>query len=75
MSVRYLHRLFEDAGASVRATILARRLDRCRDALAGSPRRSISEIAFAWGFNDAAHFSRVFKARFGGSPRDLRAAA
>jgi AraC-like DNA-binding protein len=75
MSVRYLHLLFEDAGASVRATILARRLDRCRDALAGAPRRSISEIAFAWGFNDAAHFSRVFKARFGSSPRDLRAAA
>lgn len=75
MSPRYLHVVFED-GASVGATILARRLDRCRAALV-DPRnpRSISEIAFAWGFNDAAHFSRTFRARFGASPRDLRAAA
>lgn len=31
---------------------------------------SISEIAFACGFSDAAHFSRRFKARFGCSPSD-----
>nr|WP_291557272.1 helix-turn-helix domain-containing protein [Comamonas sp. SCN 65-56] len=37
--------------------------------------RSVSEIAFAWGFNDAAHFSRAFKNRFGCSPRDMRARA
>jgi methylphosphotriester-DNA--protein-cysteine methyltransferase len=29
------------------------------------------EIAFRWGFNDAAHFSRVFKAQYGVSPRQL----
>jgi AraC-like DNA-binding protein len=34
--------------------------------------RSVSEIAYHWGFNDAAHFSRTFKARFGMSPRDAR---
>lgn len=73
MSLRYLHLLFE-AGDSVGATILARRLDRCRSALHDpTERRTISEIAFAWGFNDAAHFSRTFKARFGMSPRDARA--
>ena len=42
----------------------------CDPALAA---RSISEIAVAWGFNDAAHFSRAFRARFGRSPRELRA--
>jgi AraC family transcriptional regulator, positive regulator of tynA and feaB len=74
MSIRYLHLLFEET-ESVGATILAHRLDRCRRAIADlADRRSISEIAFAWGFNDAAHFSRTFKARFGMSPRQARAA-
>ena len=74
MSVRYLHLLFEGAGDSVAATILARRLDRCRAALTASPHRSICEVAFAWGFADAGHFSRAFKTRFGKTPRDARAA-
>jgi AraC-like DNA-binding protein len=72
MSLRYLHLLFEQ-GDSVGATILARRLECCRHALeSATDHRSVSEIAYAWGFNDAAHFSRTFKARFGVSPRDLR---
>jgi AraC-like DNA-binding protein len=70
LSLRYLHLVFEDGGDSVGATILARRLERCRAELAGSPRRSICEIAFAWGFSDAAHFSRAFRTRFGLSPRE-----
>ena len=36
-------------------------------------KRTITEIAFGWGFNDAAHFSRIFRARFGCSARELRA--
>lgn len=36
--------------------------------------RSVSDIAFACGFNDAAHFSRSFRARFGCAPRVLRPA-
>lgn len=35
-------------------------------------RRSISEICFAWGFKDTAHFSRAFKARYASSPREYR---
>ncbi len=27
-----------------------------------------------WGFGDAAHFSRVFKATYGVSPREFRVA-
>jgi AraC-like DNA-binding protein len=73
MSPRYLHLLFEQ-GDSVGATILRRRLERCHAALRDDhDHRAISEIAFAWGFNDAAHFSRTFRARFGVSPRELRA--
>ncbi|WP_203291228.1 helix-turn-helix domain-containing protein [Maricaulis parjimensis] len=40
-----------------------------------SPRhlhRHIAQIAYDWGFKDPAHFSRLFKARFGVSPRDAR---
>jgi AraC-like DNA-binding protein len=32
----------------------------------------VSEIAYAQGFSDCAHFSRRFKARFGQSPSDYR---
>jgi AraC-like DNA-binding protein len=49
----------------------AARRDLCDPALAA---RSISEIAYACGFNDAAHFSRAFRARFGCAPRDLKRA-
>jgi AraC-like DNA-binding protein len=54
--------------------IVERRLDRCREQL-DDPRlahRSITEIAFAWGFKDLSHFSRRFSARFDKSPRDYR---
>jgi len=34
--------------------------------------RHVSEIAFAWGFNDLSHFGRVFREHFGMSPRDFR---
>lgn len=73
VSLRYVHGLFE-GGPSIGATMLASRLDRCRDALVDPAFRhkSVSEIAYQWGFNDAAHFSRTFKARFGVSPRALR---
>jgi AraC family transcriptional regulator, positive regulator of tynA and feaB len=34
--------------------------------------KSISEIAFEWGFNDSAHFSRIFCNEFGLTPRAFR---
>ena len=34
--------------------------------------RSITEIAFACGFNDSAHFSRAFAARFDTTPSQWR---
>jgi AraC-like DNA-binding protein len=36
--------------------------------------RTITEIALKWGFSDAAHFSRSFKASFGISPNAFRRA-
>jgi AraC-like DNA-binding protein len=74
ISARYLARIFELAGQSVGGWILERRLDRAYRALASRAfsHRSISAIAFAAGFNDAAHFSRAFRKRYGVSPRDHR---
>jgi len=34
--------------------------------------RTITDIAFSWGFNNAAHFSRVFREHTGKSPSDFR---
>jgi AraC-like DNA-binding protein len=69
-----VHRAFAGEPCSLNAWIWAQRLegarrDICDPALVN---RSISEIAFGWGFSDAAHFSRAFRVRFGLSPRALR---
>lgn len=75
LSVRHLHRLFVHKGSSVSDWIRAQRLGHCKNDLE-NPRfagTSITEIAFFWGFNDSAHFSRAFKQEFGVSPRGYRA--
>jgi len=73
MSLRYLHLLFAEQGHTVAGWIRGRRLERCRAELAKSRGAcTVKEVAFRWGFNDAAHFSRVFKACYGFSPRSLQ---
>jgi len=75
LSTRYLYEVLEDEGQPLMRWIWNCRLDRCRADLATGAlaSRSIGEIAFFWGFNDVAHFSRAFRQRFGQSPRDFRA--
>jgi AraC-like DNA-binding protein len=75
ISRSYLDRLFEDEPRTVAEQIRDARLERCRRDLA-DPRladRTVLEVALAWGFQSAAHFSRAFRARYGMSPRDARA--
>jgi AraC-like DNA-binding protein len=74
ISVRSLHRLFEDHDETVAAWIRERRLERCRRDLA-DPRLSehpAHAIGRKWGFTDPAHFSRVFRATYGLSPSAYR---
>jgi transcriptional regulator GlxA family with amidase domain len=75
ISVRHLHRVFSVTGCSVGDYIRVLRLDQCRKDLADARflDRSITEIAFARGFSDAAHFSHSFRKQFGISARTFRA--
>ncbi len=64
-----------ELGTSVTARIWNRRLEQAAADLVDPQRRALTvfQIAFGVGFEDAAHFSRAFKTRFGSSPRDWRA--
>ncbi|MGH2858925.1 MAG: helix-turn-helix domain-containing protein [Solirubrobacteraceae bacterium] len=75
ISVRTLHALFEDADQSVAGLVRAERLARCLEDLRRATGGSVTEIAFRWGFSDAAHFSRVFKRAFGATPTEIRRGA
>jgi AraC family transcriptional regulator, positive regulator of tynA and feaB len=75
MSVRALHALFEDADTSVAGLVRSERLARCLEDLQRPNGGSVTDIAFRWGFCDAAHFSRVFKREFDATPSEIRQAA
>jgi AraC-like DNA-binding protein len=74
ISPRYLRLLMAEGGECPSAYILRRRLEECAKQLASvsSRRRTVTDIAFSWGFNSAAHFTRVFKAKYGMTPTDYR---
>jgi AraC family transcriptional regulator, positive regulator of tynA and feaB len=72
ISVRALHALFEDVDASVAGLVRTERLARCLEDLQRPNGGSVTDIAFRWGFCDAAHFSRVFKRAFGVTPSEVR---
>jgi AraC-like DNA-binding protein len=74
MSLRRLHALFHDQGTTVSAWVRRRRLNQCRRQLAdpASGGLPIMAVASRWGFVDAAHFSRTFRAEFGMSPSEAR---
>ncbi|MEW9870764.1 helix-turn-helix domain-containing protein [Arthrobacter sp. HS15c] len=74
ISTRYLHNLFHEENESAANWIRNRRLERCRRELKDPvhSHRSISSIAAKWGFTDAAHFSRLFRAAFGETPSNYR---
>ncbi len=73
-SKRYLHKIFEEEHCSISELIWEERLIRCHRDLRNQQmvQRSISDIAFYWGFNSSAHFSTSFKKRFGMTARECR---
>src|SRR5229473_5375073 len=70
VSMRYLHKLFHDQGTSVARWVRERRLDNCRRDLEDPAlaERGVLAIARRWGFDDPAHFSKIFKASYGEPP-------
>jgi AraC-like DNA-binding protein len=76
ISTRYVHLLMRATRRTFSRYLLEHRLEKCRLALqARRDLRSITEIAFEWGFNDTSHFSRSFRHRYGVSPREARRTA
>ncbi|WP_051768249.1 helix-turn-helix domain-containing protein [Sphingobium sp. DC-2] len=76
ISVRRLHRIFSTTPWSACSWIRKERLERCRRDLTDPALSdlSVTQIAFRWGFNDAAHFSRAFRSAYGESPSEARRA-
>ncbi|PJN26214.1 helix-turn-helix domain-containing protein [Kitasatospora sp. CB02891] len=72
ISLRHLHRLFEDEETTVSRLILRSRLDASAQDLS-RPGPSVAAVAQHWGFGSPAHFSRAFRAAYGVSPSQWRA--
>ncbi|MGP1716534.1 MAG: helix-turn-helix domain-containing protein [Methylophilus sp.] len=74
LSSRYINQLFAEEHTALMRYVWQQRLAHSAQLLTRSnwQHRSVSEIALASGFNDFSHFSRVFKQRFGQSPRAYR---
>ncbi|MFE6774508.1 helix-turn-helix domain-containing protein [Streptomyces sp. NPDC057702] len=72
ISVRYLHKLFQSEGTTAGEWIRTQRLERCRRDLLRSPAQGpgVAAVARRWGFLSPSHFSRVFRAAYGISPRE-----
>lgn len=71
---RYLHMVFQDEGTTVARYIWQSRLERSHQDIEASANsdKSITDVALSWGFSSSAHFSRLFKERFGFAPSLLR---
>jgi AraC-like DNA-binding protein len=74
LSTRYLHFLFTSENETVLSFIRRRRVEECCKQLTDIlwQRRTITELAFGWGFNNMTHFARVFRNQYGVSPRAYR---
>jgi AraC-like DNA-binding protein len=71
---RYVHHIFENRNETVSCYILRRRLELSASALLSHDPNgcSVTAIAFDHGFNSQTHFCRVFRAKYGVTPREYR---
>jgi len=74
ISPRYLQRLIASSGSSFTGYVNELRLQQALKLLteSGDSTQLISDIALQVGFSDVSHFNRLFRARFGDSPRNVR---
>lgn len=74
ISPRYLQRLVESTGSTFSEHLNELRLQRAFVLLtdARHRRKKIAEIALRSGFSDVSYFNRMFRRRFGETPRNVR---
>ena len=77
ISIRYANAVLAEDDTSITRLIQAKRLERCRRALQDplQAHRTVSEIAYGWGFSDMTHFGRRFRAIYGLLPSEYRTLA
>ena len=75
ISVRQVYYLLSEAQISLGDWVRTKRLEACRRDLAGPAARqvTIAAVGRRWGFPNATHFGRAFKAAYGITPQDWRA--
>jgi AraC-like DNA-binding protein len=71
---RYLHMLFSDRGTTISDYIRNARLQHCRQELETQAGKTVTDVAFSWGFSSSSHFSRVFRQYFGVVPSAIHKA-
>ncbi|SCX36109.1 helix-turn-helix domain-containing protein [Agrobacterium rosae] len=71
VSPRTLSRIFAARGESVMQYVWARRLEKTYQMLTMGHARNVTDAAFDAGFCDLSHFTKVFKKKFGVSPRTI----
>ena len=76
-SKRLLHAAHAGSAETLAVMIQRSRLEACMRDLRGPALadRTVTEIALSWGFNNASHFSRVFRAHVGMTPGAWRVAS
>ena len=74
VSLRYLYKVCAEAGVSLEQWIISERLQRARADLRRPElrRHTVATVARRWGFTDATHFTRRFRARYGVTPSEWR---
>tara|TARA_R110001583_G_scaffold41891_1_gene133118 strand:- start:12353 stop:13390 length:1038 start_codon:yes stop_codon:yes gene_type:complete len=75
LSIRYINNLFNTEDTSLMRFLTQQRLELAKRRLSNHllSHKTITELAMQSGFNNMAHFSRVFKQNYGVSPRQYRA--
>jgi AraC-like DNA-binding protein len=73
VSRRYLDKTLASCGLTATGLIREHRLALAGRLLRAQPSRAVTDICHAVGFQDASHFTRVFRQRFGCTPSAWRA--
>lgn len=72
VSARTVQRLFSQQGSTPGQYIIDRRIAKAGEKLRSDPEARITDLAYALGFNDLSHFTRIFRKKFGQSPTRFR---